>query len=70
MGTLAGSSLPGGYTARMVVVPTNLPPDAQSCGTTGYTATFYSVFVNVTEPNGKTFANLESVFKQCVLDLN
>ena len=68
--TLAGTALPGGYTARMLVVPTNLPPDPQTCGTTGYVASFYSVFVQVREASGMTSANLESVFKQCVRDMS
>ena len=68
--TLAGTALPGGYTARMVVVPTNLPPDPQTCGTTGYVASFYSVFVQVREASGMTSANLEIVFKQCVRDMS
>lgn len=68
--TLPGmSALPGGYTARMVVVPTNLPADPQACATTGYVASYYNIFLNVREPNGITSANVESVFKQCVLDL-
>ncbi|KAB2897940.1 MAG: hypothetical protein F9K35_11145 [Burkholderiaceae bacterium] len=67
---LTGTALPGGYTARMVVVPTNLPPDPQTCGTTGYVASYYNVFVHVREANGITSATLESVFKQCVRDLN
>ena len=62
------SALPAGYTARMVVVPTNLPTDSQACGTTGYVAIYYNVFVNVREANGVTSANVEDVFKQCVRD--
>lgn len=63
-----GGTMPGGYTARMVVVPTNLPIDPNICATTGYKASYYNIFVNVTEPNGSTSAQLESVFRQCVLD--
>ncbi len=57
--------LPGGYTALVTVVPTNLPVDAYACGTTGFTATYYDIFMHVQESNGTTAANTESVFKLC-----
>ncbi|CUA94319.1 hypothetical protein [Thiomonas bhubaneswarensis] len=57
----------GGYTALVTVVPTNLPTDTYACGTTGYTATYYDIFLHVQEANGTTGANTESVFKLCTL---
>ncbi len=61
----APSALPGGANALVVVVPTNLPTDAYSCGNTGFTATYYDIFLHITEASGVTSANTETVFKLC-----
>ena len=61
----APPALPGGYTVLVTVAPTNLPVDAYACGTTGFTATYYDIFMHVQESNGTTAANTESVFKLC-----
>ena len=64
------ANMPGGYTARMIIVPTNQPSDPGVCNTTGYAAIFYNIFINVKESNGLASANVESVYMQCVLDAN
>lgn len=61
----APPAIASGYTALVTVVPTNLPTDAYSCGTTGYTATYYDIFMHLQEANGQTAVNTESVFKLC-----
>ncbi len=61
----APAALPGGTQALVVVVPTNLPTDAYSCGNTGFTATYYDIFLHITESSGVTSANTETVFKLC-----
>ncbi|MDD4885704.1 MAG: hypothetical protein PHO64_02130 [Thiomonas sp.] len=61
----APPAIAAGYTALVTVVPTNLPTDAYSCGTTGFTANYYDIFLHVQEANGQTGVNTESVFKLC-----
>ena len=61
----APPALPGGYTALATVVPTNQPTDAYSCGNTGFTATYYDIFLRTQEANAVTAVNTETVFKLC-----
>ncbi|MHB1668052.1 hypothetical protein [Thiomonas sp.] len=61
----APPALPGGYTALATVVPTNQPTDAYSCGNTGFTATYYDIFLHTQEANATTAATTETVFKLC-----
>ena len=57
--------LPGSYQAWVTVVPTNQPANSYACGTTGYTASYYDIFLHTTEANGTTAANTDTVFKLC-----
>ncbi len=57
--------LANGYTALVTVVPTNQPTDAYSCGNTGFTATYYDIFLHLQEANATTAATTETVFKLC-----
>ncbi|MDE1953904.1 MAG: hypothetical protein KGL51_12285 [Betaproteobacteria bacterium] len=61
----APPALPDGYTALATVVPTNQPTDAYSCGNTGFTATYYDIFLHTQEANATTAATTETVFKLC-----
>jgi Tfp pilus assembly protein PilV len=61
----APPALANGYTALVTVVPTNQPNDAYSCGNTGFTATYYDIFLHTQEANATTAANTETVFKLC-----
>jgi hypothetical protein len=61
----APPSLANGYTALVTVVPTNQPTDAYSCGNTGFTATYYDIFLHTQEANATTAVNTETVFKLC-----
>lgn len=60
---------PGGqpYQVLVSVWPTNRPTDAYACGTTGYTASYYAIYLHIAEPNGTTVANTQSVIKLCTL---
>ncbi len=49
----------------VTVVPTNQPPNQFACGTTGFTASYYDIFLHTAEANGTTAANTETVFKLC-----
>lgn len=60
---------PGGqpYQVLVSVWPTNLPTNAYACGTTGYTASYYAIYLHIVEPNGTTATNTQSVIKLCTL---
>lgn len=57
-------NMPAGYSAKTVVVPTNLPP-VGACAN-GQTDKYYAIFLHIVEPNGKTSANTQTVFRLCV----
>lgn len=59
------SGMPAGASALVVVAPTNRPTDPYICGTTGYTAVYYDIFLHVSEAAGATAADTETVFKLC-----
>lgn len=63
--TPAVPALPSGYTTLVTVVPTNAPVDTYSCGNTGFTATYYDIFLHTQEANATTAINTETVFKLC-----
>lgn len=60
-----GGSLPGNYQALAVVQPTGRT-DSYSCQIAQYTAVYYDIFIHTAEPNGKTAADTETVYKLCV----
>lgn len=53
------------YRILVSVWPTNRPTNAYACGTTGYTASYYTVFLNIGEASGSTAINTQSVIKLC-----
>jgi len=55
------------YRVLVSVWPTNRPTNAYACGTTGYTASYYTVFLNIGEASGSTAINTQSVIKLCTL---
>ena len=55
----------GGDRILVTVVPTNQPTNAYACGATGYTASYYDIFLHTAEANGTTAANTDTVFKLC-----
>jgi hypothetical protein len=55
------------YRVLVSVWPTNLPTNAYSCGTTGYTASYYAVFLHIAEASGSTAINTQSVIKLCTI---
>lgn len=55
------------YRILVSVWPTNRPTDAYACGTTGYTASYYTVFLNIAEASGSTAINTQSVIKLCTI---
>jgi len=59
----------GGQPYRILVSvwPTNQPTNAYACGTTGYTASYYAIYLHIVEPNGTTATNTQSVIKLCTL---
>lgn len=60
------TGLPSGYSAKAVVVPTNLPPSDSACQDGGQRiATYYDIFIHIAEANGRTAATTDTVFKLC-----
>ncbi|MGC8807474.1 MAG: hypothetical protein ACP5QB_08010 [Thiomonas sp.] len=53
------------YQVLVSVWPTNRPTNAYACGTTGFTASYYTIFLRVAEANGSTAINTQSVIKLC-----
>ena len=53
------------YQILVSVWPTNRATNAYNCGTTGYTASYYAVYLRITEANGSTAINTQSVIKLC-----
>jgi hypothetical protein len=55
------------YRVLVSVWPTNRPTNAYACGTTGYTASYYAVFLHIAEASGSTAINTQSVIKLCTI---
>jgi len=53
------------YQVLVSVWPTNRPTNAYACGTTGFTASYYTIFLRIAEANGSTAINTQSVIKLC-----
>ncbi|WP_449370253.1 hypothetical protein [Thiomonas sp.] len=53
------------YQVLISVWPTNQPTNPYACGTTGFTASYYAVFLHITEASGSTAINTQSVIKLC-----
>ena len=56
------------YSVKTVVVPTNQPTGGLSAcgGNPSLTAKYYAIFLHIVEPNGKTSADTQTVFRLCV----
>ena len=61
-------NMAAGYSVKTVVVPTNQSTGGLSAcgGNPSLTAKYYAIFLHVVEPNGKTSANTQTVFRLCV----